>query len=65
MLRIAEIESRRYTFNTLSVLCNDRNYVSSFTLTHLLLISQTFYFIIFSLPIFIVAEQLEPCEPPK
>lgn len=62
MLRIAQIESRRYT---LSVLCNDRNHVTSFTVTHLLLILRMFYFIIFSLPIFIVAEQLQPREPPK
>lgn len=60
-----QIESRTYTLNTLSVLCNDRNYVSSLTLTHLLLISQTIYSIIFNLPIFIVAEQLQPRKPPK
>lgn len=65
MLGIAQIESRRYTLNTLNVLCNDRNHVTSFTLTHLLLISRMFYFIIFSLPIFIVADKLQPREPPK
>lgn len=60
MLRIAQIESRRYTLNKE---CYAMIEIVEFYFN--LLILRTFYFIIFSLPIFIVAEQLQPREPHK